>query len=62
MKKNKSIVSSLIPSTNVGLANEYVSDDTLSLRNSEYHGIVLKVRKKKMYATTHVFIRAFVCV
>jgi len=46
---------------NVGEANEYGSDDTLSLPNSEYHGIVLKVKKKK-YATTHVFIRAFVCV
>jgi len=61
MKNNKSIVSSLIPSTNVGEENEYGSDDTLSLRNSEYHGIVLKIKKKK-YATTHVFIRAFVCV
>ncbi len=48
MKKNKSIVSSLIPSTNVGVANEYGSDDTLSLRNGEYHGIFLKVEKKEV--------------
>ncbi len=50
------MVSSLIPSINVGWSNEYVSDDRLSFPNGQYHGIYLKVENN--YATTHAFIRS----
>jgi hypothetical protein len=44
---NRSIVSSLIPSINDELSNEYVSNRTLSFLNGQYHDIFLKAKKKE---------------